>query len=54
MKMEDETNKHILKIGDKIRIKSKEWFDSQDKTVHGSITPPKGQAIYFRYEMGKY
>lgn len=52
--MEDETNKPILKVGDKIRIKSKEWFDSQDKTVHGSITPPKGQAISFMYDMSTY
>ena len=52
--MEDETNKPILKVGDKVRIKSKEWFDSHDKTVHGSITPPKGQAIYFRYDMSMY
>ena len=52
--MEDETNKPILKVGDKIQIKSKEWFDSKDKTVHGSITPPKGQAISFMYEMSKY
>ena len=54
MKMEDETNKPILKIGDKIRIKSKEWFDSQDKTIYGSIAPPKGQPCYFSPLMSKY
>lgn len=41
MKMEDETNKHILKIGDKIRIKSKEWFDSQYKSNREDIEPPE-------------
>ena len=54
MKMEDETNKPILKVGDKVRIKSKEWFDSHDKTVYGSITPPKGQPCYFSPLMSKY
>ena len=52
--MEDKSKIPILKVGDKIRIKSKEWFDSQDKTVLGSITPPKGQAAFFVYEMSKY
>ena len=46
--MEDKSKIPILKVGDKIRIKSKEWFDSQDKTVYGSINPPNGQALYFR------
>ena len=39
--MEDETNKPILKVGDKIRIKSKEWFDSQYKSNREDIEPPE-------------
>ena len=41
MKMEDETNKPILKVGDKVRIKSKEWFDSQYKSNREDIEPPE-------------
>lgn len=52
--MEDKSKIPILKVGDKIRIKSKEWFDSQDKTVYGSIAPPKGQPCYFSHLMSKY
>ena len=39
--MEDESNKPILKVGDKVRIKSKEWFDSQYKSNREDIEPPE-------------
>ena len=39
--MDDETNKPILKVGDKVRIKSKEWFDSQYKSNREDIEPPE-------------
>ena len=41
MKMEDETNKPILKVSDKVRIKSKEWFTSQYKSNREDIEPPE-------------
>ena len=41
MKMEDETNKPILKVSDKVRIKSKEWFASQYKSNREDIEPPE-------------
>ena len=39
--MKDDTNKPILKVGDKVRIKSKEWFDSQYKSNREDIEPPE-------------